>query len=92
MWALYAFSGFVYFLAYYIVRHRHQVIADQLAKVFPTKTAAERNAIHRRYLKNFCDVLVEVLKSVSMSPEDMVAHVQIRNIEEARKYLDAGSR
>jgi KDO2-lipid IV(A) lauroyltransferase len=90
MWALYAFSGFVYFLAYYIVRHRHQVISDQLAKVFPTKSAAERNAIHRRYLKNFCDVLVEVLKSVSMSPEAMVAHVQIRNIEEARKYLDAG--
>jgi KDO2-lipid IV(A) lauroyltransferase len=90
MWALYAFSGFVYFLAYYIVRHRHQVIADQLAKVFPTKPEAERNAIHRRYLKNFCDVLVEVLKSVSMSPDDMVAHVQIRNIEEARKYLDAG--
>jgi KDO2-lipid IV(A) lauroyltransferase len=90
MRALYAFSGFVYFLAYYIVRHRHQVIVDQLARVFPTKTAAERNAIHRRYLKNFCDVLVEVLKSVSMSPEDMVAHVQIRNIDEARKYLDAG--
>jgi KDO2-lipid IV(A) lauroyltransferase len=90
MWALYAFSAFVYFLAYYLVRHRHKVIADQLAKVFPSKTDAERNALHRRYLKNFCDVLVEVLKSVSMTPEDMVAHVQIRNIEEARKYLDAG--
>jgi Kdo2-lipid IVA lauroyltransferase/acyltransferase len=90
MWALYAFSAFVYFLAYYMVRHRHKVIADQLAKVFPTKTDAERNAIHRRYLKNFCDVLVEVLKSVSMSAEDMVVHVQIRNIDEARKYLDAG--
>jgi KDO2-lipid IV(A) lauroyltransferase len=90
MWALYAFSAFVYFLAYYVVRHRHKVIADQLAKVFPSKSDAERNALHRRYLKNFCDVLVEVLKSVSMTPEDMVAHVQIRNIEEARKYLDAG--
>jgi KDO2-lipid IV(A) lauroyltransferase len=90
MWALYAFSAFVYFLAYYLVRHRHKVIADQLAKVFPSKSDAERNALHRRYLKNFCDVLVEVLKSVSMTPEDMVAHVQIRNIGEARKYLDAG--
>ena len=90
MWALYAFSAFVYFLAYYLVRHRHKVIADQLAKVFPAKSAAERNALHRRYLKNFCDVLVEVLKSISMTPEDMVAHVQIRNIDEARKYLDAG--
>jgi len=90
MWALYAFSAFVYFLAYYLVRHRHKVIADQLAKVFPSKTDAERNALHRRYLKNFCDVLVEVLKSVSMTPEVMVAHVQIRNIDEARKYLDVG--
>jgi KDO2-lipid IV(A) lauroyltransferase len=90
MWALYAFSAVVYFLAYYLVRHRHKVIADQLTKVFPSKSDAERNALHRRYLKNFCDVLVEVLKSVSMTPEDMVAHVQIRNIDEARKYLDAG--
>ena len=90
MWALYALSAFVYFLAYYLVRHRHKVIGDQLAKVFPSKSNAERNALHRRYLKNFCDVLVEVLKSVSMTPGDMVAHVQIRNIDEARKYLDAG--
>jgi Kdo2-lipid IVA lauroyltransferase/acyltransferase len=90
MWALYAFSAFVYFLAYYIVRHRHQVIAEQLAKVFPSKDPAERRAIHRRYLKNFCNVLVEVLKSISMAPEDMIAHVQIRHVEEARKYLDTG--
>jgi Kdo2-lipid IVA lauroyltransferase/acyltransferase len=90
MWALYAFSAFVYFLAYYLVRHRHGVIADQLAKVFPTKSDAERTAIHKRYLKNFCDVLVEVLKSVSMSAADMNVHVRIRNIELARQYLGTG--
>ena len=90
MWALYAVSALVYFLAYYLVRHRHGVIADQLAKVFPDKTDAERAAIHKRYLKNFCDVLVEVLKSVSMSAADMSAHVRIRNIGVATQYLDSG--
>jgi KDO2-lipid IV(A) lauroyltransferase len=90
MWALYALSAFVYFLAYYLVRHRHRVIADQLAKVFPARSDAERAAIHKRYLKNFCDVLVEVLKSVSMSAADMSAHVRIRNIDVARQYLGAG--
>ena len=35
MWALYAFAGFLYFLAYYVVRHRQHVIREQLAKVFP---------------------------------------------------------
>lgn len=90
MWALYAFSAFLYFLAYYVVRHRHKVIADQLEKVFPSKSARERAAIHRRFLHNFCDVLVEVLKSMSMNPGEMMARVRVRNIEVARAYLDAG--
>jgi KDO2-lipid IV(A) lauroyltransferase len=90
MRALYAFSAFLYFLAYYIVRHRHRVISDQLAKVFPGMSAAERTAIHKRFLKNFCDVMVEVLKSASMSAPDMSAHVRILNLAAAHEYLAAG--
>jgi Kdo2-lipid IVA lauroyltransferase/acyltransferase len=90
MRALYALSAFLYWLAYYVVRHRRQVIREQLEKVFPDSTDAERERIHRRYLKNFCDVLVEVLKSVSMSEDDMRAHVQVLNMDAARQYLDAG--
>jgi KDO2-lipid IV(A) lauroyltransferase len=90
MRALYAFSGFLYLLAFYAVRHRHRVIRDQLQKVFPDASEAERRAIHRQFLKNFCDVMVEVLKSVSMTDSDMRAHVQILNLDVARRYLDAG--
>jgi KDO2-lipid IV(A) lauroyltransferase len=90
MRALYAFSGFLYLLAFYVVRHRHKVIRDQLEKVFPDASDAERRAIHKRFLKNFCDVLVEVLKSVSMSESDMRARVQIVNVDVARRHLDAG--
>jgi Kdo2-lipid IVA lauroyltransferase/acyltransferase len=88
--ALYAFSSFLYLLAFYVVRHRHQVIRGQLEKVFPEASDAERERIHKRFLKNFCDVVVEVLKSVSMTEADMRAHVQILNLEVARRYLDAG--
>ncbi len=34
--------------------------------------------------------MVEVLKSVSMTPDDMRARVRILNLEAARRYLDAG--
>jgi KDO2-lipid IV(A) lauroyltransferase len=51
---------------------------------------AERAAIHRRFLKNFCDVLVEVLKAASLGPEAMSARVSILNLPLARGYLDAG--
>jgi KDO2-lipid IV(A) lauroyltransferase len=90
MRALYAFSTFLYLLAFYVVKHRHQVIREQIEKVFPESSDAERAAIHKRFLKNFCDVLVEVLKSVSMTDADMRAHVRIVNLELARSHLIAG--
>ena len=90
MWALYAFSSFLYLLAFYVVRHRHQVIREQLKKVFPDWSDADRERIHKQFLKNFCDVLVEVWKSVSMSEADMRARMQIVNLDVARHYLDAG--
>jgi KDO2-lipid IV(A) lauroyltransferase len=90
MRALYAFSTFLYWLAFYVVRHRHQVIREQLAKVFPDSSDAEREVIHKQFLGNFCDVMLEVLKSASMAEDDMRAHVQISNIDAARRYLDAG--
>ena len=89
-WVLYGLSWVIYALAYYVVRHRQIVIREQLAKVFPELTEAERAAIHRRFIKSFCDVLVEVLKSVSMSAEQMRSRVQILNVEVARRFLDAG--
>jgi Kdo2-lipid IVA lauroyltransferase/acyltransferase len=88
--ALYVFSSFLYLLGYYVVRHRHHVIREQLEKVFPALSAAERERIHKQFLKNFCDVMMEVLKSVSMSETDMRNHVQISNLDVARRYLDAG--
>src|ERR1700687_4963703 len=90
MWALYAFSAFLYFLAYYVVRHRHRVIRGQLLQVFPGMKEEERAAIHRQFLRNFCDVMMEVLKSASMSASDMMSHVRILNMPLAREYLDAG--
>jgi Kdo2-lipid IVA lauroyltransferase/acyltransferase len=90
MRALYALSAFLYVLAFYVVRHRHQVIRDQLEKAFPDLSGAQRVLIHKQFLKNFCDVMVEVLKSASMTESDMCARMQILNLDVARRYLDAG--
>jgi len=88
--ALYAFSTFLYLLAFYVVRHRHRVIREQIGKVFPDKSDTERQAIHKKFLRSFCDVMIEVLKSVSMRESDMCARVHVVNLEAARRYLDAG--
>jgi KDO2-lipid IV(A) lauroyltransferase len=83
-------SGVLYLLAYYVARHRHQVIREQLAKVFPNLPEAQRAAIHRRFLRNFCDVLVEVVKSLSFAPAKMSERVRITNVQALRTHLEAG--
>jgi KDO2-lipid IV(A) lauroyltransferase len=88
--ALYAFSSFLYFLAYYVVRHRRHVIREQLEKVFPALSPPEREAIHKQFLRNFCDVAVEVLKSVSMTEEEMSRRMYLSNVELPRQYLAQG--
>jgi KDO2-lipid IV(A) lauroyltransferase len=90
MWALYALADVLYFLAYYVARHRHAVIREQLAKVFPSFTQAERTFIHKRFLKNFCDVLVELVKSLTLTPAEMIARVRIVNLHALRTHLEAG--
>jgi KDO2-lipid IV(A) lauroyltransferase len=90
LWALYALSWVIYVLAYYVARHRHRVIREQLAKVFPGATEAERVAIHKRFLKNFCDVLVELVKSMSIEPADMIARVRVGDLQAVRTLLEGG--
>ncbi len=89
-WALYAFSSFLYFLAYYVARHRRAVIRDQLARVFPDMPEKDRIAIHKRFLRNFCDVLVETLKSLSMDPSEMIERVRFVDSTAVRRRLQAG--
>jgi KDO2-lipid IV(A) lauroyltransferase len=89
-WALYGFSRMLYFIAYYIARHRHHVIREQLAKIFPDVTEAQRRRIHKQYLKNFCDVLVEILKSVTLSADELRARVRMLNLDLAHQYLRNG--
>jgi KDO2-lipid IV(A) lauroyltransferase len=90
LWALYGLSTVLYLLAYYVARHRHKVIREQLAKVFPNLAERERIAIHKRFLKNFCDVLVETVRSMSITREDMIRRVRVVNIEALTEPLAAG--
>jgi KDO2-lipid IV(A) lauroyltransferase len=90
-WAvLYAFAALVYWLGYHVAHHRQHVIDEQLEKVFPQLPPEERKEIHQKFLKNFCDVMIEILKSVSMSEADMRSRMRMTDVEPARRYLDAG--
>ncbi len=90
MSVLYAFAGLLYLIAYYVVRHRDRIVEDQLARVFPDRSARERRQLHKRFMRAFCDVGVEILKSISMSADDLRQRVRLIDIELALAPLRAG--
>jgi KDO2-lipid IV(A) lauroyltransferase len=90
LWVLYALAWIVYVLSFYVLRHRRHVIVPQLELVFPSLSDAERRRIHKQFLKNYCQVMVEILKGASISAEELKKRVRITDLEPVLRFLDAG--
>jgi Kdo2-lipid IVA lauroyltransferase/acyltransferase len=63
---LYLLADFFYFISFYIIGYRRQVVFKNLLHAFPEKTAAERKKIAQQFYHNFWDNWIEALKLLSI--------------------------
>lgn len=68
---LYAFSDFLFFMSFYVVRYRRKMVQKNLKNSFPEKSAAELKKIEKDFYGNLCDYGVEMLKLVTLSKEEL---------------------
>jgi KDO2-lipid IV(A) lauroyltransferase len=64
---VYSVSWFAYVLAYYVTGYRKKTVIMNLRNSFPEKTPEEVRKIAKKFYRNFMDVMVEVVKGVTMS-------------------------
>ncbi len=76
----YFFSDIVYLITYYLVGYRKKVVYDNLKLVFPEKNEKEILVIRKKFYKHMCDMFLEMIKTMSMSENDMRNRFQITNI------------
>src|SRR5450432_2732602 len=74
---LYLASSLISFLAFRVFPYRPDIVRDSLARAFPDFTAAQLRATMHDYYKGFADMVPEIVKSVSMSPDDLRRRVRI---------------
>jgi KDO2-lipid IV(A) lauroyltransferase len=67
---LYLFSDFVYFLMYYVLGYRKEVVYTNLRNAFPEKTEAELLLIRKNFYKYLCDLFLETFKTLTISPAE----------------------
>lgn len=87
---LFLLSDGLYLLAYHLVRYRRKVVRDNLVSSFPEKSGPEIKQIEKGFYHFLCDYFFETLKLLSMSPEQMLRHIEFRGLEQVEKCFDEG--
>ncbi|WP_299682901.1 lysophospholipid acyltransferase family protein [uncultured Tenacibaculum sp.] len=64
---LYMLSDFLFFLVYYIVGYRKDVVYNNLKLAFPEKTDKELKILRKKSLRHFGDFIVESIKAFSLT-------------------------
>ena len=71
---LYILSDGFYSLVYYVIGYRKKVVISNLKIAFPDKTEKEIKNIAKKFYKNFCDTLIETIKSISVNEKFLKKH------------------
>ena len=84
---LYLFSYCLYFLLYYVIGYRKNVVIQNIEQSFPELDPKAKNHIAKDYYKHFSDIIVEGIKSLSISKSALSRRYKLRNPELIEAYF-----
>jgi Kdo2-lipid IVA lauroyltransferase/acyltransferase len=85
---LYGVSGFLYFVLYTVLGYRKAIVLGNIQRSFPEKTEKEHLEICKKFYSHFCDLVVESLKTFTISEKQVLKRVTCKNPEVINKYYD----
>jgi len=78
---LYAFSDFLYLFIYRVFGYRKKTVKENLKLVFPEKSDKDINLITKKFYHHLCDMMVEAIKSLTISEKQMFKRFKFTNVE-----------
>ncbi len=87
---LYFISDIVYGIIFYILRYRRKVTRENLQNSFPEKSIDEIIIIEKKYYHYMSDLILEGLKGLSMTDEEILKRHKIMNPEVPNHFFEQG--
>ncbi len=78
---LYGLSDVIYFFVYRVVGYRKKTVQDNLRLVFPDKSEQDIATITSQFYHHFCDMMVEAIKSLTITEAQMKKRFKFTNVE-----------
>ena len=88
---LHALGGAFAFLAFRVFPYRPKVVRENLTRAFPALDEAGLRTLTRDYYRGYGDVMVEIVKSASIAPDELARRMRFTNLDDLRAPLAAGS-
>lgn len=83
---LYIKSTALFYLNYYLIGYRKKVVKENLALVFPEKTQKQRDLITKKFFKHLSDLIVETIKSFTISEKEIRKRFVVTNTQILDSY------
>ncbi|MCG6186487.1 lysophospholipid acyltransferase family protein [Maribellus maritimus] len=87
---IYFLSDVFYFIVYYLIKYRKNVVLQNLKNSFPEKSHREIIIIRKKYFKHFCDLIFESIKMLDMKKSDYEKRMLIKNSKSINHYFEKG--
>lgn len=81
LWVLHGVSCLLSFLLRRVVRYRLNVVRENIASAFPELPGEAHTAVEKQFYAYFCDLLMEWVKSFSMSKRTFRKRMQFKGME-----------
>lgn len=82
----YWFSDCIYILVYYIIGYRKKIVRNNILIALPHLSEEKRLSIEKKFYQHMCDMFLEMIKTMSISSEEMKERFKITNIELLKEY------
>lgn len=85
---MYWCSDALYLLAYHVLGYRRKVILNNLRNSFPEKTEDEIQALAKTFAAYTCDLMLETIKTLTISERALKKHVALSDISVLQRYFE----
>jgi KDO2-lipid IV(A) lauroyltransferase len=88
---LYVVADGFYLLNRYVIRYRYDVVRNNLRNAFPDRTDDELNRLTEKIFRNLADLLVETIKGITISREELERRMEIKPSERVAELVRQGT-
>jgi KDO2-lipid IV(A) lauroyltransferase len=71
----------IYWLLFYIIKYRRNVVKQNLTNSFPEKSIHEIETLEKKYYQYLVKLIAETIKCISISKKEVIRRVKLKNPE-----------